>query len=155
VYNDVEVNVMYHSLPKRFLALLIDSMIVGIILSLLKTVFGVFNDFPQGFWFVFKIGYKDWWSIFAFGLYYLYFAAKYNGITIGKASLNLVVLKDDYSELSRNDLIQRELLKALIMPISIISAIFVLFREDHKALHDLLHHTIVIVDSKNRNHFYE
>ena len=87
----------------------------------------------------------------AYALYYSYFALTRDGRTIGKAALNLVVLTIDGKRLPRNELLLRELLKAALMPIAIISIIFALFREDGKALHDLLYDTLVFEEPIRRN----
>jgi uncharacterized RDD family membrane protein YckC len=142
---------MRYDMGKRFVAFVIDSVIVGILVSVLKIFFGAVSGFPSGFWIVVRIDSDDWWSMIAYALYYSYFALTRDGRTIGKAALNLVVLTIDGKRLPRNELLLRELLKAALMPIAIISIIFALFREDGKALHDLLYDTLVFEEPIRRN----
>ncbi len=142
---------------KRFLAFVIDSIIVGILMAFLKIFFGAVNGFPGGFWIVVKIDSDDWWTMIAYALYYSYFVFTKEGRTIGKKVLNLVILTDDGRKLKRNELLLRELLKAALMPIAIISIIFALFREDGKALHDLLYDTLVYTEPivKDRWNYFD
>ena len=138
--------IVTHDFGSRAIAFLIDSLIVGVGVSILTTIFGALRGFPGGFVDVFRIGTDDWWSVIVFAAYYIVFAVTKEGRTFGKLAMNLVVRYDDETKMSQNDLIVRELIKAALMPIAFISMLFVVFRDDNKAIHDLIHDTMVYVN---------
>ena len=139
---------MKSDLGNRVIAFIIDSIIVGIISSILTSVYGVIAGLPTSFWIGSELGTEDVWTIITFAGYYVIFAITKQGRTFGKLAMNLEVRYDDDREIPQDKLIVRELLKSVLMPVSFISFLFVVFREDNKSLHDLVMDTNVFDEVK-------
>ena len=69
-----------------------------------------------------------WQLLLMYIIYFVGFALFNNGVTIGKMIIGLKVVKADYTKLSSNKLLIREIVKAVFMPISLISFIVAIFR---------------------------
>jgi uncharacterized RDD family membrane protein YckC len=129
---------MKHDFGNRAIAFLIDSVIVGIVASIVQAILSARAGGPFFVGINVQLSADDLYSILIYALYYLYFATKRNGITIGKQAMNLEVRYTNGTHIPTNKLIERELLKAVLMPISIVSLLLVAIRDDHKSIHDIV-----------------
>lgn len=129
---------MKQDLGNRIVAFIIDSVIVGIIAAIVQAFLSIRAGGPFFVNVNISVGADDLVSIVIYALYYLYFASQKDGITFGKQVMNLEVRYTNGAKIPRNKLIERELLKAVLMPISIVSLILVLIRDDKKSIHDIV-----------------
>lgn len=123
------------SVGKRFLAILIDGLILGLISSLL---FGAAREVGGGVSFAVTL------------LYYWYFWTRQDGQSPGKNVMNLRVVKADGSPLSDVDAIVRVIGYYINTAILLIGWIWALFDHRSRGLHDLIAGTIVIEDEKRK-----
>lgn len=134
-----------HSTGSRTIAYIIDMIILSIFSGILVG-FGVGNETTVFGFTSRQLSY--WQQTLLYLIYFVGFAVLNQGVTIGKIVMGLAVYKFDSSELTQNQLIIREVLKVIFMPIVLISILLVLFRSDNKSLHDLLMDTIVLKGGK-------
>lgn len=142
---------MTHDFGKRAVAFIIDSIIVGIVSSIIQMIISIGSGSVSFIGVNVSIGADDALSIVIYILYYLYFATQNEGITFGKQAMNLEIRYASGAPLPRKKLIEREILKAVLMPISIISLILVLVRDDDKSLHDMVMDTLVYTSDSLTN----
>lgn len=142
---------MKHDFGNRAVAFIIDSIIVGILSSIIQVLLSIRSGNITFIGVNVSVGADDLYSILIYVIYYLYFAVRHNGMTIGKQAMHLEVRYTNGAKLPTNILIQRELLKAVLMPISIVSLILVIVRDDDKSIHDIVMDTLVYTsDSLDR-----
>jgi uncharacterized RDD family membrane protein YckC len=123
---------------KRFVAYLIDGILIGVVGSILGGLgIGGTADPSNLFDVTNYIG-----SYLSALIYYLAFAYFNNGVTVGKMVFKLSI-KSDGGSLDKSKLMIREALKVLLMPIVLISFIVCLVNDDRKSIHDLLVNTVV------------
>ncbi|AIO19225.1 RDD family protein [Candidatus Izimaplasma bacterium HR1] len=128
-------------------AFILDMLVISAISSLLTNLgLGVeYEVFPG-------VVIKDltiWQSFLLYAIYFVGFAVFNNGITVGKMVTNLKVKDVGYNELPQNKIIFRETIKAILMPISFISFIVAVLREDNKSIHDMIFDTVVVKEVKD------
>lgn len=131
-----------YSLGSRVLAFLIDMFILGIISTFLISLgLGTVVEYlPE-----LQIKTLNYWQeMLLYIIYFVGFAVFNNGITIGKMLLKLKVTGPGHEKLEQNRLIFREIIKCFLMPISFISFIIVLLKEDKKSIHDMIMNTYVV-----------
>jgi uncharacterized RDD family membrane protein YckC len=128
---------------ERFIAFAIDSILVTFVASVTKTIWSAFTGFSGGFWFGVSIGTRDWWVVGLFVLYFGWFAIKEQGRTIGKNAVDLSIARPDQATIDQQNLLLREVIKAILLPIAWVSFLLVLFTDDKRALHDILIETRV------------
>lgn len=129
----------------RFVAYLIDSLVVSIIGSIF-TFATIRPSFEFGFDIEFGVQYID--EIVFFAIYYIGFVFYNGGQTLGKLATNQKIVSYSGEPLERNKLLLREVMKVLFLPVAFVSFLFALFRDDNKTLHDLLVDTIVVVEKQ-------
>lgn len=137
-----------HDLGLRAVAYIIDSIVIGIF----SNIFSGITRIGMTAWQTFSFrDLSDFWDEGVwFLLYFVLFAVFNQGITIGKMATNQVVLTGDQTEVSKTNLIIRELIKVALMPIIMINFLIVLFREDNRSIHDMLTDTIVLQELKTK-----
>ena len=129
------------SIGYRILAYFIDGLIIGLLRSVLTMaglgvqveIFGVVSR-----------QLTTLQNMLLIMVYFVGFAVFNQGLTFGKLALNLKIKTTDGNQPSHNQVIIREAVKAILMPISLISFIICLVRDDRKALHDMIADTIVV-----------
>jgi len=133
------------SIFKRFVALLIDGMIIHVIAKLFAFPLG-FNFHPFG---IFSY---DWWGFVEYSgwtgligvLYYIFLESSTKSATLGKQIMRLTVLDEEGNTLTLGKSIIRNVTKVLCGNIFVIGYFFAFFTKDRQALHDLLGTTIVV-----------
>jgi|GEM_PF-1223166 len=143
-----------HRVGARLIAFIIDMIIMGLLLSLASLLFGL-GHYEQTVFGTTTIVYTYWEYSLIYALYYVFFAVAYNGKTLGKMALKLSVRQGNLETVPRQTLIIREVVKVLLMPISFIEFLFVLFRQDHKSIHDILTDTITLGTFNPNRSFYD
>ena len=125
----------------RFVAFLIDIIILRILASILINL-GLGVEYN-----IFGVVVKEltyWQDLLLYLVYFVGFAVFMKGSTLGKMILGLKVLQTNYEELTDTKLIIREVVKALLMPISLVSFIVAAFSAENKSIHDLLLDSVVV-----------
>lgn len=113
----------------RFIAIAIDTFILGILVSIL---FGAGGEVGGGV------------GLLGTVLYNWYFWTRQNGQTPGKMAMNLRVVKADGSELSDIDAVIRAVGYYLSMFVMGLGYIWALFDNENRTWHDLITGTIVV-----------
>ena len=127
-----------HCMGKRFVAYLIDGILIGVVGSILGGLgIGGTADPSNLFDVTNYIG-----SYLSALIYYLAFAYFNNGVTVGKMVFKLSV-ESDGGSLDKSKLMIREAVKVLLMPIVLVSFIVCLVNDDRKSIHDLIANTVV------------
>lgn len=128
-----------HCMFKRFVAYLIDGILIGAVGSVLAGLgIGGQADVTNIFAVSNYIG-----SYLAALLYYLAFAYFNNGVTVGKMVFKLSVRSSEGGKLDRNKLLVREAVKVLLLPITFISWIVCLVNDKRQSIHDMILGTVV------------
>ncbi|WP_452229213.1 RDD family protein [Lacinutrix sp. MEBiC02404] len=112
---------------KRFLAFLIDFIIVSFIYNILDDMLSLSFEITELTLFETKIKLRFSFMILTFYIYILLFDVFNKGITFGKMIFNLSIDNTDSDNLEVVDLLKRSLLKILtiiILPISILLYLF-------------------------------
>lgn len=131
---------VYGSFNKRFIAYVIDILLINAVSSLIFTIFRLIGWSDSGTNF-------GLFSVTAMVLYLAYFVLltkMTNGQTIGKMIMGLRVVAFDHEELSWSDVITRELLGRYIQKKLMILYFFVFFTKRKETPADLFADTVVI-----------
>jgi len=132
----------------RFIALVIDSIIIGIV----GGIFGVGGNWWGGGLVGFLIG----------AIYQWYFLTQQNGQTLGKKVMNIRVIKVDGGPIRDSDAVLRFIGYYINSFIIGIGWIWALFDKENRGWHDLIANTYVvkansannvIIDEKRKNSF--
>lgn len=134
---------MKHDFGNRAVAFIIDSIIVGIASSILQAFINIGSGSGSFIGINVELGTNDLLTIVVYIVYFVYFASAQDGMTLGKQAMRVEIRFTDGTKMPSKKLVQRELLKAVLMPISIISLILVIFRDDNKSIHDIVMDTLV------------
>nr|WP_236578213.1 RDD family protein [Thermotomaculum hydrothermale] len=138
-------NIEYGGILQRFLALLVDGIIVGISFSIISGIFSFI------FFRILPVGLASWLSILInlvlFVGVFAYYAIGYGkyGTTIGKKLFKLYIV--DQKKLTTPTMSQgiiRALVQFFLSGIFFIGYIMAFFNPEHKTLHDMLAKTYVI-----------
>jgi uncharacterized RDD family membrane protein YckC len=142
-----------HDLGNRAIAYIIDSLVIGVFSNLFSGI----TKIGGNIWFSFSLrNLSDFWDEgMWFLLYFVLFAFFNKGITIGKMATNQVVLTGDKDEVSTTNLIIRESIKVVLLPIIFINFLIVAFREDNRSIHDMLTDTVVVQAIKGKPSQFE
>lgn len=134
-----ETEVKYAGFWIRFVAVVIDGIIISVVSFILVAIMnGLAGDFYGAKFF----GYVITWG------YYIFMTDRYQA-TLGKKLLGLKVVSEDFSKASLGNIILRETVGKLISSIILlIGYIMVAFNTRKRALHDIISGTVVIKDSK-------
>ncbi len=130
----------------RFLALMVDSLIVTIVLIPLSIVWAVSSVFMG------ELGgiVSQIFSLIGPWLYYILFT-HYKGATPGKMFFGLTVKSDTFQNLSIGRIIIRETIGKIISTlILLIGYIMAAFTEKKQTLHDMMVHSVVIYKDGNK-----
>ncbi|MCO5231676.1 MAG: RDD family protein [Chitinophagales bacterium] len=141
LYSNNSPQYEYAGFGLRLIAYFIDAIVLSIILKLLSLVFGF--DFNTE---ISKVTYSPG-GLVAFLVsisYFVYFETGIHQATIGKRMMDLKVIKQDGTPLSKVDSIFRYLGKILSAIIFLIGYIMVIFDDKKRALHDRIASTYVI-----------
>jgi uncharacterized RDD family membrane protein YckC len=119
---------------KRFVAVIIDSIIIGIIGVILTLIFGTHQT-------LFSTSITGLLAL----IYYIVLEAT-RGATVGKMALGIKVVKDDGSPISWSESVIRNLLRIIdVLPFAyIVGAILVWVTSRNQRLGDLGAHTLVV-----------
>lgn len=130
-----------HSLGSRFVAFMIDMLIIGSVGSFLANL-----GIGEAILFMGKTFHSltFWQDTLLYIVYFVGFAIFNNGVTFGKMVMRLKVMTDRYEEIPQNRLIVREFLKIVTFPISFISFIIAALRPERKSIHDMVMNTVVV-----------
>lgn len=121
----------FASLPSRIVALLIDSILFGIITGALYPL--IRNPGVEGLLGTVLAAELQW-----------YFLTKYNGQTPGKMLLDIRIVKTDGSPLTSSDALVRYLGYLLNTALLGMGWLWAFFDKDQQGLHDKLAHTYVV-----------
>jgi uncharacterized RDD family membrane protein YckC len=127
-----------YSMGSRFLAYLIDGILIGILGGILARM-GIGGSSSTLLSAGNYIG-----SIASALVYYLAFAYFNEGKTVGKIVLKMDIKTETGAKLEQKELMIRELLKVILMPIALISFIVCLVNDKKQSVHDMIAKTIVI-----------
>lgn len=116
---------------ERFIALVIDSMIVGAI----GGIFGIGSGFIFG---------SSLIGVVIGGAYQWYFLTRQNGQTLGKMLLNIRVIKTDGTPISDAEALARYLGYLINSPILMLGWLWALIDDSRQGLHDKLANTYVV-----------
>ncbi|MDF2700855.1 MAG: hypothetical protein K0Q49_2418 [Haloplasmataceae bacterium] len=130
------------SLGLRLLAYIIDYILIFVIAGILYYLFDFGTLKTEGFSFEYSMNFIELAIVSL--IYYMPFAFFASGNTTGKMCTGITIRKPDLSLVDKKTILFRELIKAVLNWVGIISFIFVLFRSDRKSIHDLLVDTIVV-----------
>lgn len=135
------------SLFKRFIALIIDGMIISIIAKVITFPFGwtfnPFHIFDNDIWYYVRF---SGWTGFIGLIYYVYLESSWRSATFGKQAMHIVVLDEDRNRLTLAKSLLRNLTKVICGNIFILGYFFAFFNKEKQALHDLIGTTIVVDD---------
>lgn len=127
---------------RRFLAYLIDGIIIGAIMRMLVNLGIGTNVDISNLGGMFRN--QTFPALLAAAVYFLLFAYFNQGKTVGKMVFRMEVESLDGGELDQNRMLLREGVKVLLLPLSIISLITCLFTGNNLALHDIIMNSIVL-----------
>ncbi len=133
------------SIFKRFVALLIDGMIIHVVAKLFAFPLGFTFDplgiFNHGWW-----GFAEYsgWTGLIGVLYYIFLESSSKSATFGKQAMGLIVLDEQGNNVTLGKSIIRNVTKVLCGNIFVIGYFFAFFTKDRQALHDLLGTTLVV-----------
>ncbi len=143
----------YATVGSRFVALIIDGLIVGIPVSIILIVLGVgaasslSNAASSMNIAAIMAGYSSM-IIVIYGvqiLYYSYFESSANQASLGKRAMGIKVISLNGERISFANALGRSAFKVLISaPICAIGYIVALFTEKRQALHDMVASTLVV-----------
>lgn len=123
----------------RLGANILDTIIVGIPIAILTYIFFGAE--------------RDWIENLLLGLYGLLLPVYFNGKTIGKHICKIrIAIEDTHEPPTLWTMIKRNLIFGVLIVLTcgivcIVDVCFVIFREDKRALHDLVANTVVIEDT--------
>lgn len=137
-----EIQLTPSPLIKRFVAALIDGLILGVIEGSIFTFLGLSRIgyqypiiFTSGAWFFIPI--------LVFFLYDFLMLSMY-GATIGKKLVGLIVLDKNLNKVSTSKILVRFLIKFLVF----VSSFWIIFDKRKRALHDIIAGTLVVQPPK-------
>ncbi|ERJ11878.1 RDD family protein [Haloplasma contractile] len=130
------------SIGMRFIAYIIDFIMIYIVAFIFHLMFGFFTLTRSATSVYFSMNFIEL-TIMSI-LYFVFFALVTQGKTIGKLITRVQVRKSNLEEVTRKQIVIRELLKSALMIINLISFIVLLIRKDKKSIHDLIVDTIVV-----------
>ena len=138
----------------RFLAFQIDSIIVVLLAAVgafIGTLFGMlFNFYGWGAATMLQFGVQFIVTLALVGFYFASMESGASRATLGKASIGLMVLRDDNLPMNRQQAFGR-FGSALVTYLTLcIGFLLCFFRADRKALHDLMSHTKVVWRGEER-----
>jgi len=130
------------SIFKRFIALVIDGIILSIAVRILSFPFN-FPSYDSGFAFI-----RHYGGIFFFVAlaYYAFFESSDMQATLGKKVMNLKVFDEAGNKLTAGKAIVRNFVKIISGNYFIIGFIVALFTKNKQALHDIVASTVVVED---------
>ncbi len=136
------------SLTNRFIALVIDGIIIHILAKFLSFPFGfAFNP-----WGIFN---GSIWNFAEYSgitgtvalLYYLFTESSSRSATIGKQLMHIKVLDEKGENLTLSKALIRNLVKVVCGNIFVLGFFFAIFTKDKQTLHDILGTTLVVEDN--------
>lgn len=146
--NNLKEQTNYSSLSKRFLAFLLDGLFVCIIdavifmiVTILTLLFSMITG-SSSHGISMLIGMLGIFVI-PFIYYPLQEASKYHA-TLGKRIVNIIVMNEDGSYLTKGQAFSRTLIKHLLSELLIVSVVIILASEKKQSLHDLILKQIVV-----------
>lgn len=146
--NNLKEQTNYSSLSKRFLAFLLDGLFVCIIdavifmiVTILTLLFSMITG-SSSHGISMLIGMLGIFVI-PFIYYPLQEASKYHA-TLGKRIVNIIVMNEDGSYLTKGQAFSRTLIKHLLSELLIVSVVIMLASEKKQSLHDLILKQIVV-----------
>ncbi|MCO5234325.1 MAG: RDD family protein [Chitinophagales bacterium] len=141
LYETPPTNWNYASFGSRFIAYIIDAIIITIILNIFSLITGILFNFEM-----FKVITSPG-SIMALLIsisYFAYFETGTYQATLGKKVMGLKVIKQDGKPLTKAESIFRFFAKMLSAFIFLIGYIMILFDDKNRSLHDRIANTYVI-----------
>ncbi|MFT4414233.1 RDD family protein [Fredinandcohnia humi] len=120
----------------RFIALLIDSIILGIVEWIISALLGAITD-PEGI--LISII-----NLIIGILYFVVFQTKYNGQTLGKKITGIRVINVDGGNVSIGKMALREIIGKTISAIILLIGYLMAAGKAKRALHDYLAKTVVV-----------
>lgn len=132
---------------KRFLALLIDSVIIYLAGSLLSSIF-YYGTFSFMFFDKFDLN----WSMFKYSgmmfvivlAYYTFCESSMNGATVGKRLMGIRVVDADGYTLTARTALLRNISKLLLGQFFVLGFFFAFLNQKNQALHDLIAGSVVV-----------
>lgn len=133
---------------RRFVALLLDGIIIGIIVTLLT--FFIFRAPPDPDVFAAQ----DVFSTLVWWVYLIFLPLIWSGYVIGKAIVGIRICRVDGQNVRLSNMVLRVIIGGLVYAITfgigfIVSLFMVIFRQDKRSLHDLIAGTYVTKDKPN------
>jgi uncharacterized RDD family membrane protein YckC len=126
----------YEGVPIRFVAILIDSIILGVVSGIVAGIIGALRWAPRGLIFLFFL-------VFAF-LYFTWMEGTY-GQTVGKIAVQIKVVKEDGSPIDYGDAAVRTILRIIDgIFLYFIGAILIWSSDKRQRLGDMVAHTVVV-----------
>ncbi|RXI96641.1 RDD family protein [Anaerobacillus alkaliphilus] len=123
----------------RFVAMLIDGILIGIVQFVLLAVFGGGLD-PDNV----NVGFELIISFLLLFGYYVWFQTKYNGQTLGKRMMGIRVLTVDGDPVRMGQMALREILGKFLSGLIFLIGYLIAAGKAKRALHDYLAKTIVV-----------
>jgi uncharacterized RDD family membrane protein YckC len=136
----MEIEYNLASIPKRFVALAIDNLLIVFICRVLT--FSWHYDFSS-FFFIYK--FAGVFFIIAL-IYYSYFESSESQATLGKRVMNLKVFDKAGNRLTAGKAVVRNIIKIICGNYFLLGFFIALLSEKKQTLHDIISDTVVVED---------